>query len=98
MLSKVVDIDVERNRAGLDILYEVAILIWFVWWHEKSMPMPRAWIYANAVIEAVAPTSLGLLVTIGDRMALQAAAVGPVSHLYAIRIVLSIYTFLSWLR
>ena len=75
---------------GSLVLYETAVLIWLLRRRTKSTPLPTVWIYGNAVIEAIAPTALGLSIALNDQMTLQAAAMGPASHLYGIFIVLSI--------
>ncbi|MEM9373816.1 MAG: PP2C family protein-serine/threonine phosphatase [Planctomycetota bacterium] len=72
------------------MLYHAGILVWLYRKRDNNRPLPDAWIYGNALLEALFPTVLALLIaTHGDYTARQ-AVLGPLSHLYPIFIVLSI--------
>ncbi|MEM6498708.1 MAG: PP2C family serine/threonine-protein phosphatase, partial [Pseudomonadota bacterium] len=72
------------------ILYEAATLFWLSKLRDKSAPLPRTWVYANAVIECTVPTIIALTIGMTSRFTIEQAALGPASHLYAIFIVLSV--------
>ncbi|MEM9083169.1 MAG: PP2C family protein-serine/threonine phosphatase [Planctomycetota bacterium] len=75
---------------GLLILYEVVTLVWLMRGRDHNRPLPAAWIYTNAVVEASAPTALAFSVGLSEGIMLQGAAMGPSGHLYGIFIVLSV--------
>ncbi|MEL6397213.1 MAG: SpoIIE family protein phosphatase [Planctomycetota bacterium] len=75
---------------GLLILYEAITLLWLMRGRDNRRPLPTAWIYANALVEAATPTALAFSVGLSDGILLQGAAMGPSGHLYGIFIVLSV--------
>ncbi|MEN1704651.1 MAG: SpoIIE family protein phosphatase [Planctomycetota bacterium] len=75
---------------GVLILYEAATLIWLKRYSDRRTPLPTKWVYANAVIESAFPTGVGFSITATSEVPLQLVGLGPVSHLYAIFVVLSV--------
>lgn len=72
------------------IFYEAATLWWLVRVHDDNKPLPPGWAYVNAVVECMQPTAVAFFVALGTDISLEAAALGPASHLYAVFIVLSV--------
>lgn len=72
------------------LVYQTLTLVWLYRWHDDSQPIPPFWIYTNAVIEASLPTLLCILITITGVVSLEQVALGPLSQMYALFIVLSI--------
>ncbi|MEM9064808.1 MAG: PP2C family serine/threonine-protein phosphatase, partial [Planctomycetota bacterium] len=75
---------------GVLILYEAATLIWLTRYSERRTPLPARWVYANAVIESAFPTVVGFAIVLTSDTSLELVGLGPISHLYAIFIVLSV--------
>jgi len=71
-------------------LYEAGTLWWLFRGRDHSKPLPAAWAYINAAVECGAPTIIVLFAASGTDISLEAAALGPASHLYAVFIVLSV--------
>ncbi|MEL6311371.1 MAG: hypothetical protein AAFQ17_03235, partial [Pseudomonadota bacterium] len=75
---------------GVLILYEAATLIWLMRYSDRRAPLPVTWVYANAVIESAFPTGVAFAIALTSEASLQFVGLGPVSHLYAIFIVLGV--------
>ena len=75
---------------GLLILYEAATLVWLARYADRRSPLPNTWVYANAMIESAAPTVMGVAIALTSGVSLQMVGLGPIGHLYAIFIVLSV--------
>ncbi|MEM6856047.1 MAG: SpoIIE family protein phosphatase, partial [Planctomycetota bacterium] len=71
-------------------LYEAVTLWWLFRGRDNTKPLPEAWAYVNVVVECTAPTAIVIFAAFGTDISLEAAALGPASHLYAIFIVLSV--------
>ncbi|MEM1109505.1 MAG: SpoIIE family protein phosphatase, partial [Planctomycetota bacterium] len=71
-------------------LYESGTLWWLFRGRDDSKPLPGAWAYVNAIVECTAPTTVVFFAASATDISLEAAALGPASHLYAIFIVLSV--------